>query len=226
MNEERLIDDPRGTLGATSLKVRELRSLCEQVQVATFNLGTKYLELVLFLRGNPVTEMTARQMMRQAGMNQARISEIFRVVRAPDVVVDAFKGKLIGFKAAVKVARLKEGPKLDEPDRHISADRVLFKAWERFVREWSHLVTVAEGLPVDCYLGEDPRGPHKAQLVVGTKHLRPGGSINFQFGRFKVTLFRWVETEKERKEFRQYCEVFQAEFKRRYSAGAIEGAKA
>lgn len=201
----RLPDDPLSTLGVTTAKVQQLRELCAGLQGATVNLGNKYLELVDFLRTNPVTEMTGRDLMFKAGLSRQRISEVYRVVRAPELVLEAFRNRLIGFKAALQVARLKDGPKLSEPDNHKAIDRALFKAWTRFVKEWGSLL--AQDLPHACYLNEPPNGLFtQVPIKIGDEKLKIGGSLRFQFGRFNILLYRFVESEQEAKEFRAWCE--------------------
>jgi len=116
--------------------------------------------------------------------------------------VDAFRKRLVGFKTAVKIARLKEGANLECPERHRARDRRLYEAWKRFHEESCHMFdldpgSLFPGLPSAPYLDYPTK---LLKMSVEDDDLEKGaGPVKFQYGRLLVTIERTVWTRGDTK---------------------------
>ncbi len=171
-----LCDGRAGLLRQAERSVAELKELIADLQVATATLGLKYHALVCFLRENKITDYTARELMRKGGMRKERISEVFRVVRGPQDVVEALGKRLIGFKAAIKAARLRES---------VQCGGRAFRVWRRFLTAFRGVVE--SHLRESSLTADDkPIG----RLRCYDRLLKSGESVEFQCGAFWVVVRR------------------------------------
>lgn len=78
----------------------------------TAKVAEKYVNLALYIRKEQLPDALVRSELLKLGFKKTRVSELLRVVKAPEEVWDAYAARQIGLKGALQLTRGENPPEL------------------------------------------------------------------------------------------------------------------
>lgn len=78
----------------------------------TAKVAEKYVNLALYIRKEQLPDALVRSELLKLGFKKTRVSELLRVVKAPEAVWDAYAARQIGLKGALELTRGENPPEL------------------------------------------------------------------------------------------------------------------
>jgi len=105
-----------------NMHAKEIQKLADAIIIAAGEMGTKYLNLITYIRTNQVAPKLVSFELRQKGFTKQRVNELNRIANASDEVYNQYQSKLLSFRDALELARVE---KAGETPRMTPATKLL-----------------------------------------------------------------------------------------------------